>query len=256
MGNGLARCAIVVPCYNEEHRLAISELSHLLGEGAHLVLVDDGSRDRTGELLEEMRCRFPERVSVLSRPVNGGKGSAVLDGLRTASELGRDFVGYYDADGATPAVAVVDLASAATDPDVSVVLGARVLLLGRDIERRPIRHYLGRVFAAAASRVLRVAVYDTQCGAKLFRVSPEFRAALDEPFCGRWAFDVELLGRLLTGSEDTSPIPASAFIEVPLHAWRDVAGSRMSPLDAVEAGVDLLHTWTNLRSRRKLGGTG
>ena len=87
-----------------------------------------------------------------------------------------------------------------------VILASRVSLLGRRIVRSTRRHYLGRIFATLASRILRVAVYDTQCGAKLFRCAPALAAALRDPFLSRWVFDVELLGRLLTGAPDAPAI--------------------------------------------------
>jgi len=134
---------------------------------------------------------------------------------------------------------------------VQVVLGSRVARMGAEILRHPMRHYLGRVFATAASLVLGAVVYDTQCGAKCFRDSPALRSALGRPFLSRWAFDVELLGRLLTGEPGVAPLDASAFVEVPLLRWRDVAGSKLRARAMVGAVIDLVRIRRDLRRRAR-----
>jgi hypothetical protein len=109
------------------------------------------------------------------------------------------------------------------------------------------------VFATASSAVLGLAVYDTQCGAKVFRDGPALRAALAEPFSSRWAFDVELLGRLLAAGA-----AAGSFVEVPLREWRDVAGSKLGPSAALAAALDLATVARTARRRRRqpAGSTG
>ena len=125
---------------------------------------------------------------------------------------GAPVVGYYDADLATPPSELLRLAQtmrAASQP--AGAFGCRVARLGSAIERNALRHYLGRTYATVASMALGVTVYDTQCGAKLFRVNETFAAALSEPFRSSWAFDVELLQRLLRGTA-TTPADPGGFV--------------------------------------------
>ncbi|MFV0306253.1 MAG: glycosyltransferase [Desertimonas sp.] len=237
---------IVVPCFNESRRLDVDALVRLArGADATVLAVDDGSTDDTGVMLAAAATEHSE-IDVLVLAGNGGKAEAVRAGLRTALVSGAAVVGYYDADLATPVGEMVRLVETlAGDDRLEVVVGSRVGLLGHDIERRPWRHYLGRVFATAASAALGVPIYDTQCGAKVFRATPALGVALVEPFTSRWAFDVELLGRLLRAG--TSP---DALKEVPLRAWRDVAGSGLRPRPAVRAGLDVLVMGWSWRRQR------
>ena len=109
--------------------------------------------------------------------------------------------------------------------DVSVLLASRVALLGRRIERRAARHYLGRVFSTAASIILALPVYDTQCGAKLFRATPDMAELFSQPFGARWVFDVEVLARMIANAERGDAIPLNnAIYEYPLDCWQDVYG--------------------------------
>ena len=125
-------------------------------------------------------------------------------------------------------------------PELQVIIGSRVKLLGRRIERRPTRHYVGRVFATVVSTMLNLAVYDTQCGAKLFRASPSMYAAFREPFTSRWIFDVELLARLIQSRRGKDlPQAKDMIYEFPLTEWRDVPGSKLVYGDFVRAAGDL-----------------
>ena len=136
-------------------------------------------------------------------------------------------------------------------PGVQVAIGARVGLLGKDIHRSAVRHYLGRVFATAASLILQARIYDTQCGAKLFRATPTLAAALAQPFISRWAFDVELLGRLLAGEVGAPPLPLDAIVEVPLDVWHDVKGSKLGPGGMARTAKDLARIGLDLAWRRR-----
>jgi dolichyl-phosphate beta-glucosyltransferase len=113
-------------------------------------------------------------------------------------------------------------------------------LLGRAIERNPIRHYLGRMFATVASLVLDLAVYDTQCGAKLFRASAEAEALFAEPFLVNWTFDVELIARVQAHRLRAGLTSASDSIyELPLDEWHDVAGSKVHATDFLMALLEM-----------------
>ena len=226
---------VVIPCFNEGARLDDRALLAFAVDDVHLLLVDDGSDDDTLVRLQALATLAPNRVEVLVLPSNQGKAEAVRRGLLQAVEAGADVVGYLDADLSTPTTEMTRLLDVlVAQPSIEVVLGARVALLGRQLERSQLRHYLGRIFASAAATGLGVAVYDTQCGAKAFRVTPSLRRALARPFTSRWAFDVELLGRLL------HTVPVDAFEEVPLLQWRDVKGGSLRPWSMARAGLDVL----------------
>jgi glycosyltransferase involved in cell wall biosynthesis len=222
-------------------------------EGVDILFVDDGSTDATREILEKLAARHPERIRVLALEQNSGKAEAVRRGLVAAIGANRStYVGYLDADLATPPAEMHRLIEIMRRNNAQVLFGARVALLGHKIERSTARHYLGRVFATLASMALRLATYDTQCGAKLFRVTPTLADALRERFLSRWAFDIELLGRLLAGSESTPPIATAAVWEEPLRAWRDVKGSKLDPMQMTKALLDLVRIERDLRRRRGL----
>jgi glycosyltransferase involved in cell wall biosynthesis len=236
-----------MPCFNERSRLAVDEICSLTSdERVSLVMVDDGSTDSTLELLRALERDAPD-IRVIALPGNVGKGEAVRAGLTSALAAMPGWVGYVDADMSTPASEVLRLLDLALATDrFDVVFGARVAMLGRHVQRSPFRHYAGRVFATFASLVLEKAVYDTQCGAKLFRRTEALHRSMSLPFRSRWAFDVELLGRLHVAGVDPS-----RYWEEPLQVWRDVDGSRRSVAASVRATASLLPIWRDLRASRR-----
>ncbi len=219
---------IVVPCYNEANRLDVSAFSKFMSrsDSPVLVFVDDGSTDGTLRLLNALRQEAGDRCHVLTLPSNRGKAEAVRHGMKAALAAGAARVGYWDADLATPLCTIREL-DAELDNRIGaeVIMGSRIRMLGRTIERSALRHYIGRVYATLASLTLRLGVYDTQCGAKLFRGTPALTRALGAPFRSRWAFDVELLRRLQV---EWGGIGAERIVEIPLREWRDVGRSKVS----------------------------
>lgn len=253
--NELVRTGLVVPCYEEAERLDAEQCLALVGSHpkVDLLFVDDGSTDGTRDVLRAMEREAPDRIGWIGHEDNRGKAEAVRGGvLALWGRGGYGAVGYWDADFATPLEALARFRRVlARRPEVDVVLGARVKLMGRTIVRRAWRHYLGRVFATAASIALRLPVYDTQCGAKLFRTGDHLEALFGTPFRTRWIFDVEILARYVTHHRD---IPAerieAGIYELPLTEWRDVAGSKVGPIDYLVAPAELARIWwTYLRKR-------
>jgi dolichyl-phosphate beta-glucosyltransferase len=252
--NALDVVVLVVPCYNEATRLNAAAFTAMVDEtaGLNFLFVDDGSRDGTAEIHQRLCAARPGRVESLGLPRNQGKAEAVRQGLLRALAGPAASVGYLDADLATPPSEVQRLCALFQGQDqFDVLLASRVKLMGRSIDRRTGRHYLGRVFATAASQVLRMPVYDTQCGAKLLRRSPALTHALAAPFRGRWTFDVELLGRLVIGAPGIAPVPIARIHEEPLLVWRDVGGSKLNPAHVLLAGLDLALIGRDLARRRE-----
>ena len=231
----MSRTWIVVPCYNEASRLRGDDFSRFVSQNpeVHILFVDDGSTDATPARLSEIAASNPQAFDVVTEPSNRGKAEAVRHGMNEAFRAGADYAGYWDADLATPLTEIPRfMAALDAEPSLEALFGSRVQLLGRTIERNAARHYLGRVSATAISLTLGLAVYDTQCGAKLFRASPECKALFAEPFLTRWVFDVEILARMLEAQRTSGGSgPAETVREVPLAEWRDVAGSKVTPLD-------------------------
>jgi glycosyltransferase involved in cell wall biosynthesis len=218
--------------------------------GVRVVLVNDGSTDNTDKMLQSVCNQFPDRVTLLRLSINSGKAEAVRRGMLVAMDDGCSAVGYLDADFSTPAEEMIRLVRTIEESGAQAVLAARVGLLGTKIERRMSRHYLGRVFATFASLILQIPVYDTQCGAKVFRTSLVLRQALSEPFHARWAFDVELIGRLLAGG-----LSEKDFREVPLQTWVDAGGSQLTPLQYPVLGWELVRIYLSLTRQRQRAST-
>lgn len=246
-----ADVVLVVPCYNEATRLDLAAFRGYAMASRRLgfCFVNDGSRDRTLDVLQGLVREMPGRAVVLDLPRNGGKAEAVRQGMLQALGWGAAAVGFWDADLATPLAELKHFCEVLDErPEVEVVIGSRVRLLGRRIARSAVRHYLGRIFATGASLTLGLPVYDTQCGAKLLRATPRVRELFATPFLTRWVFDVELLARYARLARGQALPLEQGLYELPLAQWTDVAGSKVRPWDFVRSGLELVRIWRAYRS--------
>ncbi len=243
----MQKTAIIIPCYNEAHRIQKNEFLRSCDFLQHVsfVFVNDCSEDNTPHVLQELQSIKPKQISIINLAKNSGKAEAVRQGMLSAFNDNFGCIGYWDADLSTPLSNIALFIDKLNEsPDRDIVMGARVQLLGRSISRRASRHYIGRVFATFASIILRLPVYDTQCGAKLFRNSPLLQQIFAEPFKTRWVFDVEILARYLSMVDtNLQQILSERIIEYPLESWTDVSGTKVRIKDYVGSGLNLVRIW-------------
>lgn len=255
MASDFSTC-IVIPCYNEEKRLAADKLLAFLDrtDNISFQLVNDGSTDGTALLIDNLCRGRSDRLKSMHLDVNRGKGEAVRTGLLQCLEGRSKIVGYWDADFSAPLTEILHLRKVLLKhSSLDAVMGSRVKLVGRDIERQAWRHYTGRVIGTLVSMALQVPIYDTQCGAKLFIASPQLKRLLVEPFNTRWLFDVEIISRALLSSDDQGKRGLTLY-EEPLDEWFHVGGSKIGLKDFPLVIRELWRIWRGyaleLRRRR------
>lgn len=202
--------------------------------------VNDGSTDKTISILQDLKSGFPGKVTVLDLRENVGKAEAIRKGiLQISKDPSVGYVGYLDADLSAPLEEMQRMTEIASkQPEVSMFMGSRVKLHGSTkIKRYWYRHYFGRVFATMVSKMLRLPLYDTQCGAKLI-LAEDAKYLFKTPFTSKWLFDIELIYRLLLlhGYEGFS----QKLWELPLKTWIEKGDSKVSIGDLVKVPLQLI----------------
>lgn len=208
---------VIIPAFNEEQRLPrtiSSTVEHLTRRrwSSAVVVVNNDSVDRTAEIVD--RFDTPD-VKVYKIGCNKhGKGAAVRRGILTSRA---DYVGFIDADNATP-IATLDRAMALLREGFDAVIASRrVSGACYEVEQSAMRRGGAWVYRRLAQLTL-PGIADTQCGFKFFD-GPTARDIARTCRIDGFAFDVEMLLRIATSGR--------AFVEVPV-AWSDVAGSTFS----------------------------
>jgi glycosyltransferase involved in cell wall biosynthesis len=232
------KTTIVIPCYNEEKRLPLDRFKKFIEEHSDcsLLFVNDGSKDNTLAVLNDF-AKENNTVNVLDLLQNSGKAEAVRQGILHAMNTNPDFVAFYDADMATPPEDLYAMVELINKKTYYAVIGSRILRLGGNIDRTFMRGIASRVFANVASRTLQhLRIYDTQCGAKIFRTSVA-QIIFKEPFITNWIFDVELLARMIQ-KYGVAEMYTKVY-EYPLSAWHDVYGSKIKKTDFIRQIFDM-----------------
>lgn len=219
---------LIVPFYNEAQRMDRHEweAAFTTYPDTHFLLVDDGSTDGTHTLLEDFRSRF-NNVTPMRLTQNSGKAEALRRAVLSSGAQHFDYIGYMDADLATPVSELIKMKQYSDDhPHFTFLMGSRIKKLGSNITRYGHRHYFGRVFATIVSKfILRDAVYDTQCGAKVLNAQLA-HDLFASPFITRWIFDVELLLRYKKQNGSLTGV-----YEYSLTSWTEMGKSKITLKD-------------------------
>jgi dolichyl-phosphate beta-glucosyltransferase len=208
---------VVIPAVNEERRLPRTigtTVDYLAGQiwSSAVVVVDNDSVDCTIDV--------PERFDSPTTPVHvigcseHGKGAAVRRGIVTSTAR---FVGFLDADNATPVETLDKVVPLLRDGCAAVIASRHVQGSRFEVEESAMRRYGGWMFRRL-TRLTLPDIADTQCGFKFFDGRLAREAAATCRVDG-FAFDVELLTRIVRGG--------GTVVEVPV-AWSDMPGSTFS----------------------------
>ena len=224
--------SIVIPAYNEGRRLG-STLAKIRAYAkskpfaVELIVVDDGSTDRTADLLKEAQAQ-DTTIRVLRNDCNRGKGFSVRRGVL---ESRGEVVLFTDADLSAPIEETDRLLEVFELQGADVALGSRALarnLVG--IHQPWFREFGGRLFNVVVRLITGLRIYDTQCGLKLFRRASTLRAFEIQRAEG-FGFDPEVLFLIerLGGK----------IVEVPVR-WDDNPATKVHFLrDAARMMLDL-----------------
>ena len=244
---GSVHLSVVIPSFNEETGIfdAVTTIAAYLRTreyASELIVVDDGSRDRTSKRAAEA-LRGMERGRIIKLPKNRGKGAAVKEGIMKAEG---DFILFSDADLSTP-IQEIEKFWPLTARGCDVVIGSRALP-GSDVQIRqaPFRELLGKTFNVFVRLLILDGIRDTQCGFKLFRREAA-RRVFPRVTVDGFSFDVEALD--LFHREGTS------IGQVPV-IWRNAPESRVKIMrSSLRMLLDLLRIRfrraKDIRGRRK-----
>jgi dolichyl-phosphate beta-glucosyltransferase len=217
---GAVDLSVVVPCYNEQARLpeslaGVRPFLEARGASLELILVDDGSSDRTAALIRQAQQGHPDVRPVLLSP-NRGKGRALAEGVKLSRG---ELVLLSDADFSTPIPELSKLEEAIV-AGADIAIGSRAAPGARELDQPLHRRVMGKAFNRVVQLLLLPGIWDTQCGFKLFR-GEVARELFSELETDRFAFDVEILHRARKAGYEVREVPVR---------WINSGASTVSPI--------------------------
>ncbi len=210
--------SIIVPAYNEAERIGPMLDAYLpyfaarYGDTFEMIVAVNGSRDDTAAVAQARTAHYPQlHVLVEPRPI--GKGGAIMFG---GAHARGEWIGFVDADGATPPEAFDDLLK--NIGDAGLIIASRRLPGAVVQPRQPWqRRAASRVFNFLVRKLFKLSITDTQCGAKLMSAEA-WQAIVPKIGLTKWAFDVDMLFKTRRAGYPIREIPTT---------WRDIGGSKL-----------------------------
>ena len=233
--------SIVIPAYNESARIErtlqrVMECVEHQGWDAEVLVVDDGSRDSTPEIIQAWMQRYP-RLHLIRNEGNRGKGYSVRNGLLQAAG---EIVMFTDADLSAPMEEAERLFEALRE-GADVAIGSRWLDRQRQTIHQPLyRRFFGRCFNWVTRMVMGLPFKDTQCGFKAFK-RPAAQIIFRLQRIERWGFDPEILFIAQKLGYDIREVPVT---------WGHDERSRMSYL---KDGMKMLEEMAVIRANSVAG---
>lgn len=190
---------IVIPCFNEEKRLPIEDYDLFLkkNEQIFLCIVNDGSIDKTSNVLEKLKSSFPSRIQILTLNENQGKGNAIFYGFQHVFQSKSNIkdIGYLDSDLSVSLVDYLNMLQFHRQENNSLTYASREKLKISEMQRQWERKLVSFLAKKMISGIFRLNIYDTQCGAKIFDIK-HAKHIFYQQFESRWLFDIEIFIRI------------------------------------------------------------
>ena len=237
--------SIVIPAYNESARLGVTlekvlAYVHSQRWDAEVIVVNDGSRDNTAEIIRSFAARDPV-VRLVENPGNRGKGYSVRNGMLLARG---QIVMFSDADLSSPIGEASKLIRALAE-GADIAIGSRWLRTETQTQRQPLyRQLFGRIFNLLLGITLGLPFKDTQCGFKAFK-QPAAHTIFPLQRIERWGFDPETLFLARKFGFKVQEVPV---------LWGHSGGTRINPLvDGSRMFLEMVHIrwndWTGKYDR-------
>jgi dolichyl-phosphate beta-glucosyltransferase len=239
MSSNTVFISIVVPVYNEERRITVflqSVIDYLLEKdfSYELVIVDDGSRDRTIAVSESLlNAKLPGIYRIAKLPTNRGKGAAIREGMLLAKG---DYIFFLDADGST-SIREIDNFIPHFSPEYSIYIATRTIKHKAPFKRK----FFGYGYIYLANLLLGLKIADFTCGFKCY-TQPSAKKIFPRQILNNWSFDAEdiFIARKL-GDE---------IKEIPVR-WQHIGGSKVKVFkNVLVCAFDLL--WIRFNNLRGL----